>query len=356
MKSQHPTLFITYSPRHIILSIAVALNNECKNSVLVIHDSFFGANLIYDVLKQMKNTPFSEIFFYSNSKSDVYSFKIKEKILFKLSKTKYKLNFHSNIVEGYNLNQVITPMVNDVLCQYLVNKRKLTCQYMEDGLFSYIDMPAKHVNKIKLMGRKLKYGLWYKRPGKTGSPNWVSASWFFNPKLAAKHIRNKPVETVSKDYLNASWFNSFVLKIYEAFQVDYSELSKLDYLIILNIISDVESRNPNVTHELERYIESKYHEGKKIGLKQHPRDSRTNEFTNVVVLPKGFPAELIIPALKSGATLIGDYSTVLIDAKNRGDLIVEVVNNNSENKQFEDIFKTLDIPVHKSFESLLNNY
>lgn len=344
-------MYVIYSPRHLVLALALESSSERKSSILVIHDGFSGAKKFYDILIKNDSTPFFKIYFYS---SNEYK-KLNKSFLYSVSETKFKLRFHENIVNENTLFSIVTPMVNDVLCQFLVKRKKLDCEYLEDGLFSYIETSPPSFNNLKLFLRKLKYGFWYQKPQETGAAKWVSSSWFLNPELASRKIKLKPIKIINKNYTDTLFFSSFIALAYEAFNTSKKLMRQLDYLIILDVLSDVEKRNPKHRQQLQRYLTNKKEKGKTVGLKLHPRDMNVHNFKDAIIIPSGLPAEFLIPKLNSQTTLIGDYSTVMIDAKNIDNKINVLVVNNGERKlEFKHFFERLNIPVYENFGSLMN--
>ncbi len=359
------SVFIVSSPRHFVLSCAIAeSSNHFSSPILIISDDFNGSPNFYKIIKEFikKGTsPFSDVVILTKK------YAIKEEVnLFKrffLKKTKEyrQLRVYRQLSKRYEIKDLIASEVNSLTTQYFLSKIKkenpVNCHYLEDGLFSYIERPIKQVSTLDVFFNRIKYGFNYQVPVAVGSPAWVSFAWLLNPSFAIATIKQKKVFQIKRSWFETDFMQSLSKVFLSHFHVLAEEIQGLDVLIILDVRRDMNRLNPNYDNELVMFLKRALVRGKRVAIKGHPRDSQELlELDGVLEISRALPAEFLLPFLKKDMCLTGDFSTVFVDLKSlKSQVNIQVVQTDKKNTVFRDFFKAQEIDVVEKYEEIVLN-
>lgn len=360
------SVFIVSSPRHFVLSCAIAESSDhFSSSILIISDDFNGSATFYRIIKyftEKSQSPFSEVFILKKKyaiKEELCFFK---RLFLKKTREYRQLKLYRKLVKKYKITNLVTSEVNSLTTQYLLSKIKkenaVNCHYLEDGLFSYTERAIKQVSVFELTFNRIKYGFNYQKPGAVGSPAWVSSAWLLNPEFAIATIKQKKIFQIKKEWFNSVLMQELSEQFLNSFQVSPKNIKQVDILIILDVRRDMNRLNPNYNRELLGFINKALEQGKKVAIKGHPRDAQTiTDFPDAVLkISKSLPAEFLLPFLAENICLVGDFSTVFVDLKIMRRLInMQVVQTDKKENAFSVFFKERKIEVVASYEEIVLN-
>ena len=364
MVKESASVFIVSSPRHFVLSCVIAESAKKFNyPILVIADDFSGSPLFYEVMQSLvaKGSPFKKVYILKKKYAILAEKNLLMRLWLKRTREYRQLKCYRFLSKKHNVVHILTSEVNSVFTQYFMNLvsklNKVSCHYIEDGLFSYVDRPIKKVSFLSKLIIRLKYGFNYQSPAQVGSPPWVTYAWLLNPKMAIKTIQQKKVCKVERDWFNSQFMRKVAQKMLEGFELVPDKIRELDILIVLDVRRDMKKHNPNYDQELSKFIASCLMSNKNIGIKLHPRDVQSladlNLSSEVINVSKSFPAELLLPFLSDNVFLVGDFSTVFIDLKAmRPAINMQVVQTNKEDQSFNQFFLKNSVRVVENYQKI----
>lgn len=213
--------------------------------------------------------------------------------------------------------------------------------YMDDGMFSYVEHTKGWWEETifhRIFGM-IVYGSWYRRWRTVGGSPLVSQAYLAYPDLACgpiakrKEVYALPLER-SKD--------PALLSLSEAMlqgSVLPGDLA-VDVVVIVPHESLLRS-DPELKSRMEAIVQNCAREGKRIGIKNHPRNPSntvdeiggTVDFTE---LPSSVAFEILLPLLGK-ASVIGAASTVLLSCRwLRPDIEVYYLNNDPKTASLYD--------------------
>lgn len=270
-----------------------------------------------------------------------------------------QLKIYRDIANNYEITNIFTSNVNNLSTQYLLykasKKSKTVCHYIEDGLFSYVERPVNKISVLNLYFNRIKYSFPYKFPAAEGSSEWVSHAWLLNPELAIATIQQKTLKNIELSWLNSSFMNKLSKKMLHNFYVDIAIIKKINVLVVLDVLTEMNKYNSKHELELLSFIKNLVEKGKVVAVKSHPRDSNKLDGVSqkVVMLPGSLPAEFLLPHLSNEVFVTGDFSTVFIDLKIMNPTTeIVIVQTNLTDNSFNSLFKQQNIKIVTSYEEL----
>lgn len=226
--------------------------------------------------------------------------------------------------------------------------------YMDEGTFTYVGRKAsnKFADKVLDNGiKKLAYGCWWKHPATVGASDWIQTIYVSYPDIIHPLLTTKHIKHLTLEYWQSISLINFCDLLVNTIGKP-ANLAKFDLLITLPHESIINANN-NYKEQIKKCITLYAKEGSKIGVKYHPRDNnqdllQLDELEAVELISRELPFEALLPMIKPGAKIIGDFSTTLISTRLlRPDLIAEAIDHgeHDKNTEFIELYKNIGITV-----------
>lgn len=348
MENNH--LFLVSTPLHLIVSLAIIDTNKISSPNLVFIDQVKDkANPYLETLRQWQANPFKSIHVF---------YRPEKKLLSKLKARKQTFNLLRNIVDELKPDNIYVGNDRRIEFQYCMHHAtevglSPTGNYMDEGTFTYVGRKASGSFSDRVIDntfKKLSYGFWWKHPETVGASDWISTVFVSFPDIIHPLLKKKHIVHLTLDY-----WKSHLLKQYcEKLITKIGKPEHLhDYDLILTLPHEsIIKTNPGYRIIIERLIREQVHSGLKVGIKYHPRDTE-KDMLKVATLPgvelitQTLPFEALLPMIKSGSKVIGDFSTTLISTRLlRPDVTVEAINHNhGTHKEFIELYEKIGIKI-----------
>jgi hypothetical protein len=226
--------------------------------------------------------------------------------------------------------------------------------YMDDGTFSYVGHQASQGLGDKVFDnavKKLIYGGWWRQPPTVGASSWVDTAYLAFPELAHPLLQARRVKALTLDYWQSKALRQFSDGLLEHFGRP-ANLANYDVFFTLPHESIIRADAAYRARITDR-IRDKLQQGLAVAVKYHPRDSVADALElaglqGLEIVSRQIPFEALLPQLKSGLQLIGDFSSTLITARLlRPDITVQAVANqqNKQAAQFADLYQRLGVSI-----------
>ena len=313
-------LFLASTPLHILNSVAIASQTLDKQSCLwLIDQPNVDDNPYFKLLSEWEASPFTDI---RISKGHIKGPRVKvanRKIIFtELSKW----------VSENRPTEIFTGSDRRIEFQYAMScavKNEITDLvgvYMDEGTFTYVGrQPSTSFSDrvIDNLLKKLTYGFWWKNPETIGASAWINKVYAAFPNLVHPLLSKKQLLALQPIYDNNAKIKEFCTLLLSHFGADTKKVSNLNCILTLpheSIIAKLEDYKSSMKNIMTEII----NKGGPVGVKYHPRNTNpdildTEAHDTAYLIPYSIPFEAILPLLPTGATIIGDMSSTLINSR-----------------------------------------
>jgi hypothetical protein len=345
------SLFLVSTPLHLMVSIAIVDTLNIKNAHLIFIDQVKGRKNPYlETLDLWPDHPFESVAVF---------FRPERKLLSKLQSRKETFSALEKIVMQLKPKHIYTGNDRRVEFQYSMHvAQKLGCNpvgfYMDEGTFTYVGRKASNQFADKVLdniSKKLAYGLWWKHPATVGASSWIDTVFVSFPDIIHPLLKNKKCQHLTLAYWQSKQLMSFCEHLVTHIGKPL-HLAELDVLITLPHES-ILNANQTYKKQIQQIIETYLQKNCKVGVKYHPRDTNSDlldlgSIDGVEILSRELPFEALLPMIKSGATVLGDFSTTLISTRLlRPDLIAQAIDHGSNKNTalFVELYKKIGIQI-----------
>ncbi len=348
-KEQH--LFIVSTPLHLLVSLAIVAEDSVANAHLIFIDQVVGKQNHYlDVLESWSDNPFKSIQVFYRSTSRFYK------------KTSDRAQIFSKLAD---VMQQIRPahiyVGNDrrIEFQWCMHQCDLlgykpTAYYLDEGTFTYVGRKASQSFSDRIVDnflKKLVYGWWFKHPDTVGASDWIDIVYASYPDIVHPLLKNKVLRKLSLEY----WQSESLVKYCSLLNDHISpglQLGNYDVVVTLPHESVINS-NPDYQQAIQSVVNDYIQEGKVVGVKYHPRDSKKDvlglaQLDGVSLLPAAIPFESMLPMLKVGSQVVGDFSTALITTRLlRPDVEALAIDHGKKNdrEEFVSLYRLIGVQI-----------
>lgn len=348
------SLFLVSTPLHLLVSIAIVDTLKLDNAHLVFIDQVPGRKNPYlETLRDWPENPFHSVAVF---------YRPQRKLLAKLKSRRETFASLAAIVERLKPAHIYTGNDRRVEFQYCMHRATaLGCQpsgyYMDEGTFTYVGRQASSQFADRVLDnavKKLAYGLWWKHPATVGASEWVDAAYVSFPEIVHPLLRDKKLIHLTLQFWQSRALVAFCSRLVDRIGRP-ANLGELDLLVTLPHESIIE-RNPAYRGQVSAMIEQSLGQCLRVGVKYHPRDTNPDmlnlaTIAGVELLSRELPFEALLPMIKPGSTVLGDFSTTLISTRLlRPDLNARAIDHggNSNAAAFIDLYHKIGIEIVKS--------
>lgn len=347
-------LFLVSTPLHLLVSIAIADTLGIDNAHLVFIDQVQGRKNPYlETLEHWPQSPF---------KSLAVFYRPQRKLLSKLRSRKETFAGLAAIVERLQPAHIYTGNDRRVEFQYCMHRaQQLGCKpagyYMDEGTFTYVGRKASSLFADKVLDnfvKKLAYGLWWHHPETVGASDWIDTVYVSFPDIIHPLLKNKNVRQLTLAFWQSTRLIDFCQSL-------VSHIGKPENLALFDLLitlphESIINANPHYKGQIKAVIEKQIGQGLKVGVKYHPRDTNADllalgDIAGVEILSRELPFEALLPMIKAGATVLGDFSTTLISTRLlRPDLHAKAIDHgsNKNSAEFIELYKKMGIEIVKN--------
>lgn len=339
------------TPLHLMVAIAIVDTLKIKNAHLIFIDQVKGRKNPYlETLELWPEHPFDSVAVFYRPERKLFS---------KLKSRKQTFNELESIVKQLKPTHIYTGNDRRVEFQYSMHvAQKLGSNplgfYMDEGTFTYVGRKASNHFTDKVLdniSKKLAYGLWWKHPATVGASAWIDTVFVSFPDIIHPLLKNKKCQHLTLAFWQSQQLMAFCEQLVSHIGKPL-HLAELDVLITLPHESIINTNQVYKT-QIQQIIESYLHNNKRVGVKYHPRDSNSDlldlgSIKGVEILSRELPFEALLPMIKSGAVVLGDFSTTLISTRLlRPDLIAQAIDHGSNKNTalFIDLYKKIGIEI-----------
>jgi hypothetical protein len=360
-ESDTHALYLVSTPLNLFIASAIAMEkrkhqnaNQIRIELGFIDQPGDGANVYVETVKAWQDSPFDAIHVLPARTSGP---------LKKFSHRKQAFSMLREIID--ELRPGMIAVGNDRRVEFQFAMHYAECSgyaprgvYLDDGTYTYVGRKTKVVRDAWLDNglKKLVYGRWWQQPPTVGASGWIDDAYVAFPELVFEPLKQKSLHKI-----NASWFESQPIQslsqlLMAKFEVDKSQLEKLDVVITLphgSLITD----ESTYADTMRQVVEGLSQRSKRIGIKYHPSQKRKDPlglavYSGVMLLPSVLAFEVLLPALGE-AVIVGDVSTALLSSKwLRPALRVIAIASGSYQQQFLELFRQLEIELIDNVSAL----
>ena len=312
-------VFISFTPYHILLSYAIALDEEksAKNCLFVISDFGDVDPLVYS-LEGWSRCPFAQIERLPGVYGQVSRFRrhfIIKRALIPITEfiTRHKIECVYVFNDGRPEAQAALHFAKKA------NKSTVGI-YVEDGAGVYSAYKSTKRPLYKILLAKLFYGPWWQDVKVLGTSRWIDEVKAIFPQLVRPELRSKPITSISRYALLELQNQEWPYEYLENLGVKIGELNDLDAVLIV-AHSEFARRIPRYKRVIENVLAIARSQGLRLAIKYHPRETLgdfllVGNTEGIIVLPQSLPIELVyIFTSKQIRFIVGDISTSLLTAK-----------------------------------------
>ncbi len=241
-------------------------------------------------------------------------------------------------------------------CMYRASELKLgpVGYYMDEGTFTYVGRKASNNISDKIVDsvfKKLFYGRWWNHPATVGASDWISTVYVSFPESIHALLKEKNIV-----HLSLEFWKSHLLKTFCELLIDDIGRPKglFDFDLVVTLPHEsIMHANPDYKNQIKKLIVGQIEKNLNVAVKYHPRDTEIDmldagKISGVELIAPSLPFEALLPMFKSGAKVVGDFSTTLITTRLlRPDLIVEAIDhgNTKDNVEFIQLYKRIGINI-----------
>ena len=343
------SIYLTFTPYHILLSCAIAINsdNNTEKEIIIFKD-FVNADKFAVLLHKWKSSPFDRVTVFEGTR-DVTPYKAKYKSIIKLDSTLNVMKRNISAIKKYfKKNKTISKVftfhdgrLESQIAEYLNHKRGGENIYIEDGTAVYTHYTFPRTPVYIIFFNKLYYGPWSQFIRFHGDYKYTDKIMVLQPDLVRKELKDKPIEKISREALLSLKEEGLTNLILDEYHFPLN--SEIDILIILPHSEFLQGNNlfEEYIDIIKKILQILEKENASIFVKYHPREKDYYlkfSANKVEKIPQGLPLELLYLHLIDNPPriILGDISTALLTGK----LILEETNVIS-------ILKILDVDYYK---------
>ena len=347
-------LFLVSTPLHLMVSIAIVDTLQLKDAHIIFIDQVQGRKNPYlETLEAWPANPFKSV--------NVF-YRPRRKLFEKWKSRRATFAALATIIEQLKPVHIYTGNDRRVEFQFCMHTATQAGYqpkgyYMDEGTFTYVGRKASSTFSDRILDnyvKKLVYGLWWKHPETVGASDWIDSIYVSYPDIAHPLLKKKKLIQLTLAFWQSAALLNFCSQLVDRIGRP-KNLSELDLLITLPHESIIVA-NPAYHEQIKGIIEKQLAEGLRVGVKYHPRDTdpdllKLGDIDGVELLSRQLPFEALLPMVKSGATVLGDFSTTLITTRLlRPDLKARAIDhgNNKNAADFIDLYRKIGIDIIKN--------
>ena len=348
------SLFLVSTPLHLMVSIAIVDTLQVKNAHLVFIDQVAGRKNPY--LQTLENWPQNPF------KSVAVFYRPERRLISKLKTRRETFAALGRIVNTLRPAQVYTGNDRRIEFQYCMHKATVLGlqpkgNYMDEGTFTYVGRKASSSFADKVLDnamKKIAYGPWWQHPETVGASAWIDTIYVSFPGIVHPLLRAKKTVQLTLAFWQSAKLVEFCSRLVD--QIGRPEnLARLEMLVTLPHESIIEA-SPNYKNQIKAIIEQQIALGLNVGVKYHPRDTNADalglaSIPGVEILSRELPFEALLPMIKPGAIVLGDFSTTLISTRLlRPDLQARAIDHggNANAEDFIGLYRKIGVEIIKN--------
>ncbi len=338
--------YFASTPLHVFLSSAIALKAPNINHILLLIDQpETENNLYFTALGQWHESPFSEVqIFEGRIKCTLKKIQSRRRIFYQIKQ----------LMIAYQPECLLTGNDRRIEFQYAMSIAGVSAKgvYIDEGTFTYVGREASsRIGDILIdnIAKKLVYGFFWRNPPTVGGSSWIQEIYVAFPDYIHPLLSHKRLLKFEQCWLEQPQMKDFSDKMFELQDYKPKHLSSLNALIILphESLMYTEQAKRNWREALKKLL-LKYD---KVGVKYHPRDTHNDLLAvskeyKIIEIPRKINFESLLSHISSECVLIGDFSTVLINARwLRPELVIYAVEgeNDTQVEKFKSLYLKLKI-------------
>ena len=284
--------------------------NDDTEKILIFFKDFPDSALYYEAIKEWKQNPFDDILI-----TDVGMQQDQQTLMQRFRFSYDKLNFikqywKSNLNDNPGGYKVYSFNDDTVEAQFLYKKNiHEQNYYLEEGLTSYFVNPKEKSIKfyIKLILRKLLFGLWVQRPYPLGSSTHTSTMYSYYPDFVVEPLRKKIIHQISPTIFSVLEKEGFLTILKKRLNIPEIEDRGPIGIILFPICTSMSKNHLDTVPFAQKildFFKSKGDFGKNIYIKCHPRDPESttiqlqNAFPELKFIRPNVAAEILFAIIK----------------------------------------------------------
>jgi len=288
--------FLAFTPYHVLLSCAVALQ-ECTNDYnhLVIRPSFSHAQVLTSLLSNWQGSPFTKISVIRGLHGVVNEGL--RRLILKMNTVKLTKMVMKERVNKVYVGSDGSPESQGALYFAKSSNRESKGIYIEDGSAAYSAARFSERKAWKENVEKIFYGTWWEHINIHGTSKWTDEARLIYPRFARPELRTRVLKGIDRRKIlclrKAKWPAEYL----STMGLNQVTLRSIDGLLLLPR-STLVGGISNLVSIVDKFVyqASKHH--LTIGIKCHPRDVAQEFLANwdnkhVQVLPSSVPVELL---------------------------------------------------------------
>lgn len=357
-------LYLPSTPLNILVSCAVALQQQkqepcypsCTQAALWLIDQKSVANNPYFLaLLSWKASPFQSVKVFSGNQTGGGKLLERRKNFVQLK----------TALSDFMPEQVWVGSDRRVEFQFALAYLKRVSHpaqgvYLDDGLYSYMGRKSFFLKDgVNALLKKLAYGLWWREPPTVGGSSWIEQAWLFAPEHAVPAIKKKACFRLEPEWFQTPEMLEFSQLVAQEVAFDTKQLRALNVMLLIPHPANIQKIS-GYAERLHTLIHSLMQQGKRIGVKYHPRSQGKDalglsKIGVELIVPSTLAFEFCLPSLSKEVHIIGDVGTALFTSKwLRPDVAVTAILNESDafQKTFIALNQIFDISVVSQLEEL----
>ncbi len=363
IESQTKTLYMPSTPLNVLVSCALAVQNNQKTSIepesaqlWLIDQKNSESNPYFLALQKWQDSPFEKVDIFSGN-TDGQNKISHRKQLFKKLTTAIK-SFQPNQVAVGSDRRVEFQFVMQLLKRLHLSAKGI---YLDDGLYSYAGRPYNVLKDgINALLKKLAYGFWWREPKTVGASSWINQAWLFAPNNAVELLKDKPLKQLQAKWFTTQEILNLSQLVAQELKYNTADLATLDVVILIPHPNNIK-KMPGYKGRIQQLVNRLASQGKRIGVKYHPRTKERDllalmDSGAAEVIPTQIAFEFCLPVFNAKCHIIGDVGTALFTCKwLRPDLPLTAVLDEHDDfqRRFITISNTMQIHVTNQLEDIV---
>lgn len=317
-------IYLVTTPRHWWLSQIIAIK-RAEKALLVVFNSFKGAEALYKISSKESSFLFDQVILAPG----------------KLSKDCFNKTWYRNenaqvkkvlnrLVTNFDIQNVFTGNIHAFPVHFLHSKlkKKASFHVLDDGIAFYLPEIRTPKSWIKQLFRSLLLGFFFRSSHEGELYDFFSEGWFLRPNLVDKRFHSLALHNIDQNDVGHEKVEFIKKKVFSLFEFDLKEWNSHKTIIVLTnseyLAETCRSFSIlNFRKKLINLLETLKNDRNlgTIWIKYHPREKKSDflalnkSFQGVRNIPDGIPFELLLKEITEHDTVIGEFSTILIDVK-----------------------------------------
>ena len=350
MPSLEKRLFLVSTPLHLLVSLAIIGAEKLLKCGLVFIDQVAGKDNVYlQTLNAWDKSPFDFIKVFYRPRRGAP--------LTKLRQRKATFKHLQAIIEDFQPQHIYVGNDRRIEFQYCMQAMQRLGNrpygyYLDEGIFTYLGRQASFSFSDKYLDnliKKLSYGWWWKHPATVGASAWIDTVYASLPEQVHPLLKAKSIKKLSLEYWQTARLIDFCQRLLNNL-ANGINFNQYDTIVTLPHESIIKAQ-PGYAEHLQQIITLRLKQGHQIAIKYHPRDTQIDalslaQLNKVDLLPAAIPFEAMLPMLKNGVEVLGDFSTALITARLlRPDALVNAIVHQGADAQeeFENLYQRIGV-------------